>query len=90
LLARGGLRCFRLNTPESNDSFSDDISLLVTVSRRGRPLTLSKVPSDPDRSLLSGGREGDVTKSEGPSLLLGLLMGEDPALVRTGIFLNLI
>ena len=92
----------RLWNVSESISFSDDISLLVMVSLRGRPvvtLVMLCTPSDePRRRPLSGGREGEVIITETPPSAASLnpllraepRMGEDPARVRTGIFWNLI
>jgi hypothetical protein len=67
------------------------------VSRLGRSLTVSNVPSDPLRSSVSGGRDGDVIITDGPSaasassfLRAEPRIGDDPERVRSGILANLI
>jgi hypothetical protein len=63
----------------------------VVVSFLGRPIIGSAAPNEPRRNPLSpAGRDGDVTNTEGPSLMAALLKGDDPARVRKGILVNLI
>jgi hypothetical protein len=72
-------------------SFSEDISLLVVVSRRALALTASTAPIEPLLSLLSVDRlDGEVMRTSGPSLRSELRSGDEPALSLTGIRVNLI
>src|SRR5262245_10705355 len=80
-----------------SSSFSEDISLLVTVSLRARSLIVSTAPKEPRRRRLSGGLDGEVTMTEGPSPASASplrradpRMGDEPARVRSGILVNLI
>jgi hypothetical protein len=67
------------------------------VSLLGLPLPASTASNDPRRNASSGGRDGDVIMSEGPSPASANSlrradpgMGDDPERVRSGILVNLI
>lgn len=67
------------------------------VSRLARVFAFSTVPSEPFCSRSSGGRDGDVIISEGPSPASASSLrnaeprkGDEPERVRNGILVNLI
>jgi len=72
-------------------SFSEDMSLLVVVSRLALAFTASTAPREPLLSLPSVDRlEGEVMRTSGPSLRSEIRRGDEPALSLTGMRVNLI